>query len=205
MALTDTFDWHRLAAAAAAVVREMRQQEVGLHDIFRTMPNPTEGLDEERTAAITGSVQAMGLSFGSNEKLMQVLGLGLEIVQDIVEGDHHSKDHCSNWGSPSYAVGSTMVDETSHAARAQCDAAAAARRLTVAKASTIVLVVIKEVLEGLAVRTNTNTNKNSTTISNSIIIIVVLVLLLVLHSGMSISIPIINSINISTSIVLANQ
>lgn len=53
--------------------REMRQEEVGLHDIFRTMPNPTEGLDEERTAAITGSVQAMGLSFGNNEKLMQVL------------------------------------------------------------------------------------------------------------------------------------
>ncbi|CAM9194373.1 unnamed protein product [Laminaria digitata] len=54
-------------------LREIRQEEVGLHDIFRTMPNPTEGLDEERTAAITGSVQAMGLSFGSNEKLMQAV------------------------------------------------------------------------------------------------------------------------------------
>ena len=50
----------------------MRQEEVGLHDIFRTMPNPTEGLDEERTAAITGSVQAMGLSFANNENLMKV-------------------------------------------------------------------------------------------------------------------------------------
>ncbi|CAM9594425.1 unnamed protein product, partial [Ectocarpus sp. 13 AM-2016] len=54
-------------------LREMRGEEIGLHDIFRTMPNPTMGLDEERTAAITGSVQAMGLSFSNNEKLMKVM------------------------------------------------------------------------------------------------------------------------------------
>lgn len=50
----------------------MRGEEIGLHDIFRTIPNPTMGLDEDRTAAITGSVQAMGLSLSNNEKIMKV-------------------------------------------------------------------------------------------------------------------------------------
>ena len=54
------------------VYREIRGEEIGLHNIFRSMPNPTQGLDEERTAAITGSVQQMGLSFSNNEKLMKV-------------------------------------------------------------------------------------------------------------------------------------
>lgn len=52
--------------------REVRKEEIGLHDIFRAIPNPTEGLDEERTAAITGSVQAMGLAFSNNDKLIKV-------------------------------------------------------------------------------------------------------------------------------------
>ncbi|CAM9686122.1 unnamed protein product [Ectocarpus sp. 12 AP-2014] len=63
-------------------LREMRGEEIGLHDIFRTMPNPTMGLDEERTAAITGSVQAMGLSFSNNEKLMK----GLPAVLRFMDG-----------------------------------------------------------------------------------------------------------------------
>lgn len=50
----------------------MRGEEIGLHNIFRAMPNPTEGLDADRTAAITGSVQAMGLSFSNNDNLMKV-------------------------------------------------------------------------------------------------------------------------------------
>lgn len=54
--------------------REIRKEEVALHDIFRAIPNPTEGLDEERTASITGSVQAMGLAFSSNTKILQVIG-----------------------------------------------------------------------------------------------------------------------------------
>lgn len=57
------------------LVREIRQEEVGLHDIFRAIPNPTEGLDEERTASITGSVQAMGLAFSSNEKILRVMSV----------------------------------------------------------------------------------------------------------------------------------
>ncbi|CAM9875285.1 unnamed protein product [Pylaiella littoralis] len=63
-------------------LREMRGEEIGLHDIFRTVPNPTMGLDEERTAAITGSVQAMGLSFSNNEKLMK----GLPPVLRFMDG-----------------------------------------------------------------------------------------------------------------------
>ena len=47
---------------------------MGLHDIFRSLPSPTEGLDEERIASITGSVQAMGQSFRNNAKLMEVIG-----------------------------------------------------------------------------------------------------------------------------------
>lgn len=53
--------------------RECRKEEVGLHDIFRALPNPTDGLDEERIASITGSVQAMGQSFRKNAKLMEVI------------------------------------------------------------------------------------------------------------------------------------
>eukprot|EP00903_Cladosiphon_okamuranus_P005770 g5719.t2 len=54
-------------------LREIRGEAIGLHNIFKAMPNPTEGLDEERTAAITGSVQQMGLSFSNNAKLMESL------------------------------------------------------------------------------------------------------------------------------------
>lgn len=60
---------------AMDIDREIRGEEIGLHNIFRAMPNPTQGLDEERTAAITGSVQQMGLSFSNNDKLMKVTSL----------------------------------------------------------------------------------------------------------------------------------
>ncbi|CAM9636609.1 unnamed protein product [Ectocarpus sp. 6 AP-2014] len=86
-------------------LREMRGEEIGLHDIFRTVPNPTMGLDEERTAAITGSVQAMGLSFSNNEKLMKGLpavlrfmdgALGLNTTTDVRR--FALKEFCPNEG-----------------------------------------------------------------------------------------------------------
>lgn len=73
-------------------LREIRKEEVALHDIFRAIPNPTEGLDEARTASITGSVQAMGLAFSNNERILKSLppeirfmegALGLNTTTDV--------------------------------------------------------------------------------------------------------------------------
>ncbi|CAN0400404.1 unnamed protein product [Discosporangium mesarthrocarpum] len=62
-------------------MREVRREEVGLHNILRAIPNPVEGLDEDRTSQITSAVQAMGLSFSGNEKLVQVLPVEMRFLE----------------------------------------------------------------------------------------------------------------------------